>query len=122
MSGIRHGTRLEQLEQLQRTARMQRAHARWARDYLEHDRLDTLVTRLTEEIEHEQRARPNVAAGVRRTDNTVTQHLQQLGVTALDVKRWAVDTGLIPAVVRGRISAALVDAYDHAHQPQEQQT
>lgn len=121
MSGVQTGTRLDRLEQLQRVARMQRAHARWAGDLELHDRLDRLVRRITHEIGREQRARPEVAAAVRRADLGVQQHLEALGVTAHTVKVWGVQAGLLPAVVRGRVSGALVTAYDHAHQPQHQE-
>lgn len=45
----------------------------------------------------------------------VGDHIRVLGVTAHDVKVWAVGAGLLDAVRRGRIKGALVDAYATAH-------
>jgi citrate lyase gamma subunit len=119
VSGVQSGTRLERLEQLQRAARLQRAYARWRGDTTTHDLLDDLVHRLGLEITAEQTRRPTVAAAVRQYDNAVTEQLAALGVSARTVKLWARDQGLIPAVVRGRVAASLVEAYAAAHQPQE---
>lgn len=126
MSGIQSGDRLARLEQLQARTRLLRAHARWRGDQLQHARYDRLVTDLQDAIDDERarldriaRARPEVAAAVRHADTTVQQRLNALGVDAVVVKRWGVEQGLIPAVVRGRVSGLLVDAYAHAHQPQE---
>lgn len=118
MTGIRTTTRLEELQRLHRVTRLQRdAAARRGEPTHQHDHL---LAALTREITHaSRRPRPEVAAAVRATDTSVQDRLHALGVTALDVKRWAVATGRLPAVVRGRVSGLLVDAYAHAHQPQE---
>lgn len=119
MSGVQSGTRLERLEAVQRAARMQRAYARWDHNDREHDRLDALVRQLDVEIRREQRARPELVTAVRTADERTAHQLERLGVTAYAVKVWAVTEGLIPSVVRGRVSLALIDAYAHAHQQQE---
>lgn len=121
MSGVQSGTRLERLEQLHRRVRHELAIAR-RHGLVDETRLAVLDARLAHEITTLHRARPTVAAAVRQTDRTVQERLEQLGVTSHVVKQWAVDTGLIPAVVRGRVSGLLVDAYAQAHpQPQEHQ-
>lgn len=35
--------------------------------------------------------------------------------SSLEVKRWAVENGLIPAVVRGRVHGWVREAYERAH-------
>lgn len=126
MSGVQSGTRLERLHQLQRAARLQRAEARWKGHQHEHDRLDQLVSLITTEITLEEarlaaaaKQRPTIATAVRRTDQTVEERLRAMGVTTYAVKVWAVQQGLLPAVVRGRVSPLLVDAYATAHHTQE---
>lgn len=119
MSGVQSGTRLERLEAVQRAARMQRAYARWDHNDREEARLDELVSALDVEIRREQRARPELVIAVRQADAAVRAALKQLGVSAYTVKLWAFDSGLIPAVVKGRVPLAVVTAYAHAHQQQE---
>ncbi len=101
MSGVKVGTRLERLYLL--------------RDQIRH------------EIAAEERAlvlnggrgsmprRLRARAGTVAADARKAASLDELGVTAKQVKQWAVEVGLIPAVVRGRVAQALVDEYAHAH-------
>lgn len=122
MSGIRTGTRLEQLRALHArvTVRIELARRQGHPEDLPdlHDLAHKVAAAIRAE-ERATRARPTVAAGVRVADDRVTRHLLDLGVTAHDVKVWAVGQGLIPAVVRGRVSGRLVDAYATHHQHQE---
>lgn len=96
MSGIKVGSRLEQLEELDR--------------------------RLHVEIELERRThppKPREKTTRRRTPtprNKVDQHLVALGVTTRQVKQWALETGRLDRIHRGRVSAELVEAYAQAHQ------
>jgi hypothetical protein len=45
----------------------------------------------------------------------VKHRLDDLGLDALTVTRWAVEQGLLAAVVRGRVSGHVVDAYATHH-------
>lgn len=122
MSGIRTGTRLEQLRALHRqiTVRTELARRRGHHEDVPdlHDLAHKVAAAIRDE-ERAARARPTVAVAVRVADERVTRHLVDLGVTAHDVKVWAVTQGIIPAVVRGRVSGRLVDAYAAHHQHQE---
>lgn len=54
----------------------------------------------------------HTASGVGRGSNSRTlTRLNELGVSALEVKEWAVQHGLADEVRRGRVPAELVDAY-----------
>jgi hypothetical protein len=46
--------------------------------------------------------------------NRVDMRLASLGVTALQVKEWAVEAGLLDQVRRGRVALSLVEAYADA--------
>ncbi len=101
MSGVRVGSRLEQLLDLRR--------------------------QVTVQIEVERRANPTEATrlGLTKTKrrpkdrtaapNVVQRRLADLGVTTYDVKVWAVEAGILPAVKQGRIGIALVEQYATAH-------
>lgn len=117
MDGITTGTRLDRLQRLQRAARLQRQLA--ARQRRPTGQYDDLLDRLRAEITREQRARPTVANGVRTTDQTVQQRLDDLGVTAYTIKVWAIAHGLIPTMYAGRISRTVIEAYATAHPHQE---
>jgi hypothetical protein len=94
MSGVRTGTRLEQLYAL--------------RD------------RIALEIRAEERRlalqRPNFEVFKKPgRRNAVETLLDDLGVTSRQVKEWAHATGLVDEVKRGRVGADLVNAYADAH-------
>jgi hypothetical protein len=61
--------------------------------------------------------RPNfeVFKKPRCSKNAVEARLDELGVTARQVKEWVHATGLVDEVKRGRIGADLVNAYADAH-------
>lgn len=89
MSGVRTGTRLEQLHKL--------------------------AARIQLEIEAELRrhvppARPKPEKPATQ-QTRVDERLRELGVTSRDVKQWAVQAGLRSHVQRGRVSLELVNAY-----------
>lgn len=96
MSGVVIGSRLEQLEQL--------------------------AVKIAQEIAQERRARAidcrfprdQVVARVARTEPSDAVALRQLGVTAHDVRVWALAAGL-PTPRRGRVPVTLIDAYAEAH-------
>lgn len=76
----------------------------------------------TEEAHRAKKAADRANIGLPRTrrrkaEDRVTKHLEILGVTAHDVKEWALDAGLIQVISRGRVKQALVDAYEEAHTP-----
>lgn len=95
MSGVRTGTRLEQLERLRVKIDQEIA--------AERRRLA-----LDERFEVFQRPR------ARRSDPT-KDRLEALGISSHEVKVWAVAEGLLPAVKRGRVARALVEQYAEAH-------
>jgi len=135
--GIRVGGRLAALEVLARRAKHDLDSARRREAAGEITRLRALIDRLDVEIraaggpttpvaapvvapkpKPKSQRRPR-AYDVRRRLGTQPEPtldlLNVLGVTAYDVKVWAVTTGRIPAVVRGRIKHDLVKAYAEAH-------
>lgn len=63
----------------------------------------------------EARQRPDAGTGWRAAHATTAEILEQLGVTAHDIKVWAVENGLADEVKRGRVRLEHVDAYHHAH-------
>lgn len=91
MSGIRAGTRLDRLYDLRR--------------------------QVEDEIARERRrielGIPFAAAPISAGQPVIT--LQDLGKTALEVRRWALDQGLIDRIATGRIPQWLIDAYAAAH-------
>lgn len=93
MSGVRCGTRLDQLRALRR-------------------RIDLEIMVAARE---EALARPIVRSRPeRRGRNTVDEQLAELGVTSHDVKVWALQAGLVSEIKRGRIGQNLVDSYRSA--------
>lgn len=97
MSGIRVGTRLEQLLKLR-------------------DRIDLEIA--AERLNPTHRPAPPAPA-VHDGDLSSEARLHRLGVTTKQVKQWAVDNGVLDHMVRGRINPALVDTYEAAHTAQE---
>lgn len=125
MSGIRTASRREALDRLRRRTVHEIAQARIRGIPAELAKLYTLQTRLVIEIALEDAraaalaprpAPTSVAPGSRRSSppDRVGDHLARLGVTAHQVKEWAVTQGLVDKVRRGRIRGELVDAYDEA--------
>lgn len=93
MSGISHGSRLEQLLRLEQQVRHEIA-----------------VERRRVALEGPAREVPRTPR--RLVDvNRVDVRLVELGVTARQVKEWAVAAGLLDRVRRGRVGADLVEAY-----------
>lgn len=95
MSGVQRGSRLEQLRRL-------RAQVD-AEIHAEERRIELA------------RPLPVTLKGPTGRKNIVDRTLAELGVTANDVKRWAVSAGLLDAVKRGRVSQRLVEQYADAH-------
>lgn len=107
MSGIRTGTRLEQIEALRRRVTVQLEYAR--RRGQPTDQLTALADRLDAEIQTEQASKQ----AQRRRPERSTEYMAQLGVTPAVVRRWALDHG-IQLGQRGRIPYTVVQAYaDH---------
>lgn len=96
MSGISTGTRLEQLERLKAKVDLEIAAER--RRLALDERFVTF-----QRADHDRR----------RVDATKAR-LEQLGVTAKDVKVWAVGVGLLADVKRGRVARELVEKYAEA--------
>lgn len=123
MSGIRTGTRLEQLERLQARTSYELAAARRREDWRDVPRLEELRDRLAEEISTlRPREIPAPATAAQPRPRSVAvgpsaevQLLAELGVSARDVKVWAVGQGLLEVVTRGRVKLELVQRYAEAH-------
>lgn len=82
-------------------------------------RLDQLVVlrdKITAEIEHERRAGRHNGIALRDIPTSAEALMATLGVTSRDVKEWAVQAGLLARVVRGRVSLAIVQAYQKEHE------
>lgn len=98
MSGIRVGTRLEQLYQLR----------------------DRLALEIAQEERLELLNGPAPLKVVKhRPPDVVGRRLEQLGLTARQVKDWAVTQGLLERVCRGRVAHELIEAYADAHAPRQ---
>jgi hypothetical protein len=94
MSGVRTGTRLEQLYALR----------------------DRIALEIRAEERRLSLQRPAFEVFKKpRPKHTTELRLEQLGLTSRQVKEWAHATGLVDEVKRGRIGADLVNAYADAH-------
>lgn len=110
MTGVRTCTREQALEQLLIRTRQEISCAVRREDLRALPRLRELRARLEDELGLTPPTKP-------RRAELVLDRLAELGVTSRQVKEWAVEQGLIPAVVRGRISRGLVEAWAAAHPP-----
>ena len=106
MSGVRCGTRLEQLLDLRRQVNLQ-IELEVRNDPREAARLG-----LTGGGDTPPRARQKSPG---QSLNVAERRLAELGVSSTDVKAWAVQQGLLPEVKRGRIGINLVEQYAAAH-------
>lgn len=95
LEGIRSGSRLDMLRDLKR-------------------RVDAEI-RAEEKLERSRTAIRAYKAKQEARRDSVSQRLARLGVTAHDVKTWALEQGLITEIRRGRVSGDLVDAYAADH-------
>lgn len=119
MSGIRVGSRLDQLQQLRRNVTVQLEHARRTVDPTRVHDLEQLRDRVDAEIRTEGGTPPPPPGMVvvprprRRTTGPTKADLlmAELGVPAATVRAWAIQTGLLAGVTRGRLSTAVVEAY-----------
>lgn len=114
MSGIRTGPRLENLERVHRQTLHEIANARRLEHWREIPALEDLRDRLAAEIAKERPTEPPERPKPPRAPSGPSAEvllLEQLGVTARQVKEWAVEQGLLAAVVRGRVKLELVEAY-----------
>lgn len=122
MTGVESRSRLEQLQALQRRTKHQLDIARINGDLRTGHRLRQLNEQLADEIiaiTGQQLAAPQARqprTKRQKADDRVGRRMQQLGVTAHDVRAWALKVGLVDRVRRGRIRGELVEAYAAAHQ------
>lgn len=122
MTGVRVGTRLDQLQDLRRQITLHLEHARRAGTPAAG--LLQLAAAVDTEIRAEGGTPPPpprfviTPAPTRR--RRVARHradvlLAQLGVTTADVRAWAVDNGYLRPGQRGRVGLAVVEAYAQHH-------
>ncbi|TAJ21807.1 MAG: hypothetical protein EPO65_00470 [Dehalococcoidia bacterium] len=105
MSGVQVGTRLDLLERLR--VKIDQEIAVERRKLA----LNAPGPRARFEVyEKPKRKAPEPSAGDRL--------LVELGVTAHEVKVWAVSVGILDQIRRGRVAGHVVDAYALAHRPQ----
>lgn len=102
MTGVRVGTRLDQLLALRRQVDQEIATER---------------RRLALDVGHRPAATLHVDEPPPKGDASVAA-LARHRLTAKQVKVWAVSVGLLDEVKRGRVAADLVHAYVDAHQDQ----
>ncbi len=105
MTGVRVGSRLEQLLDLRRQVTLQIE--------VERRKNPTEATRLGV-VKTKKRPKDRVAP-----PNVVERLLTDLGVTTTDVRSWAIDQGLMAPGTHGRIALALVEQYATAHPPED---
>lgn len=116
VSPIRVGTRLEQLQALERRTQQEIGQARFRLEVDKLPKLRALLQRIEGEIVAEggkpagRPRKPHYTSHKKAADH-VYARLEQLGVTAHEVKVWAVEVGLLDVVRRGRIRGELVEAY-----------
>ena len=82
-------------------------------------RLDQLVVlrdKITAEIEYERRAGRHNGRPLLDIPTSAEALMNTLGVTSRQVKEWAVQQGHLTAVRRGRVSLAIVQAYQKEHE------
>lgn len=120
MSGVRVGSRLQRLQDLHRRIGHELASAQRRQDGRELNRLSDLEAKVEAEIVAEGgRLVPRVAVlrtRRKKSDVRKDKRMADLGITAKDVKIWAVSEGLLMAVKQGRVKAELIEAYADAHQ------
>lgn len=126
MTPIRVGSRLEQLQGLERRTKQEIDLACFHQTYDRLPRLRELLARVQGEIVAEGGQPTHVPKGQPKTkrkkaEDKVYARLGQLGVTAHEVKVWAVSVGLLDQVRRGRIRGELVEAYASNHHPISQE-
>lgn len=112
MSGVRVGSRLEQLRKLRAQVDLQ-IEIEERRERLEGARPALAVQQPVS-------VRPrkgSLTGGVGKGSSSILirDRLVQMGVTAKDVKLWAVEKGLLAEFKRGTVAVAVVDAYAEAH-------
>lgn len=106
MSGVQTGTRLERLERLRVEIDQEIAQER--------RRLVLDSPPLARRFEVYEKPK-------RKAPSTGDQLMRELGVTANDVKVWAVSVGILDQVRRGRVASHVVDSYAQAHhQPHDE--
>lgn len=98
MSGVQAGTRLERLRVL--------------RDRIDHE----IAVEAHRAALDDTRGSGGWAEFQKPSDRRTASRLEQLGVTAKQVKQWAVRQGLVDGVHRGRCADRLIDAYALAHE------
>lgn len=122
MSGVRAGSRLQQLQDLRRQVTIRIEYAR--RNALPAAHLLDLAAAVDDEIRAEGGTPPPPAGFVvvrrSRTTRPPAPHtsdllMAQLGVTTPVVRAWAIENGLLRPGKRGRIGAAVVEAYAQHH-------
>lgn len=111
MSGVRTGTRLEQLLNLRRQLNLE-IEVETRRDPVEAVRLGLIKPKWVRP--------PRRRGGHKRPDMVVRvaelmARLERMGVTQHDVKVWAVEQGLLDEVKRGIVAGRILDAYAEAH-------
>lgn len=110
MSGVSTLPRLEQLRRLLTRTRQEAAYAE--RRGLPIADLRVLERRVESAIEREVACtKPAPTADPEPVVTREVALLAELGVSAHDVKAWAVERGLLDTVRRGRVALQLVEAY-----------
>lgn len=109
MSGVQSGDRLERLYRLRDQVNLEI-------QVIEHERA---MTPRSPGLATTTLPKPK-PAGVRPSDASAKELLAELGATTKQVKRWAVDAGLLPAVARGRVARSVIEDYAAAVRAQQE--
>ena len=80
------------------------------------DRLVVLRARIDQRIQELTRADLHNGGHIKPVPTAEVALMNLLGVTSRDVKQWAVEAGLLTGVRRGRVSLAIVQAYQKEHE------
>ncbi|MCX6399442.1 MAG: hypothetical protein NTX33_05890 [Propionibacteriales bacterium] len=116
MSGIRTGTRIEQLAALRSRVSLELEYA--ARTGKPRERLLHLAGQIDQEIRSEGGKPPPRTPYEKRKRSAPHRAdilIAELGVTSADVRAWALAAGIVDRQRRGRLPAVVVEAYAANH-------
>lgn len=111
MSGVRSGSRAEQVRKLRQQTRIELHLAVSRGDYAAAERLCALMLKIDADRDAIPIPRPLTQSRPLTASERMTERIHSLGTTTRAIKEWAVSVGLLDAVRPGQVSADLVDAY-----------
>lgn len=116
MSGIRTGTRREELERLRQRVEHRRQAALRRHNHGDAARLFDLLGRIDTAIAAEPGGPPPAAtpACLLESDTRMRERIARLGVTPKQIRKWALANG-VEVGTRGRVSFEVIELWADAH-------